>query len=179
MASGDAATWVGSVSTSGTLLLGLILVARDHNGRERDRREARAAQARRVRLLTTAVTHSNVVQFKLNASCGVEVRNESDDTIHDIVMQMTVEPAKHVLYNHPGGVRREVPSLAGGESFSEDFTTRLHVPVDYNPNDPPRVSAVAWMEFTDAEGYRWKRDEERRLVALSQPRKRLWRKGVR
>ncbi|MGU3653611.1 hypothetical protein [Mycolicibacterium sp. A43C] len=157
---GDVATWVGSLGTTGALLLGVGTLRRDRN-------EKRVRQASLVTF--TATVGKDFEEPELGGVYGV-VFNGSESPI--TYVRVSVHADNYLPRN-----AAEVPDphlVALIEVSGEDgpYTVGPRTKVNYHaaPNHHVPLGAIrTTLSFTDADGRDWSRDSDGRLSEIKQP----------
>lgn len=167
LAPGDKPTWLAAIFAGGAFFFTAWTLARNEGDRRRRERDAEGEQARYVRVsqVKSGRARGHRDDGFLDIPMSFTVNNESSDAIHDLRIQMSVEPPDSALEN---GVLDETRTLFASGHWEEfELTPRIPLVGD-SLSEPVAFDAAPVVEFTDIHKRRWRRDRDYRLTQIKQ-----------
>jgi len=158
--------------TVAAVAVSLVLLGREIQTRRQVADQELRSQARRVEVglpeytVTLASRGAGIEAFPVvPIEPRVTVRNGSDETITDLAVVMTLEPASALEADQAVTHTHLVPRLPGGDQVV--WTAEFVLGIDYElypETSEPRPHQIGvTVHFTDAAGNRWRRERDHSL----------------
>jgi hypothetical protein len=147
------------------ILLSLYTTVRNEMERHARRRRAESEQARLVYMNLSAGGGTGINGHHVSAPHTLTVRNDSPDAIRNVHMRLVIGPPT-VLMSHEGHrINTTIDLIASGDKAARSIAPDIVWSTERN--GAAAFTAEATVEFTDAEGRRWRRSHDHSLTRLS------------